>query len=157
LGEDTNMEKNGELKMTRKLSEIILEMIKPYHKGSSKHIESLVSLAATSWNMTMVSQEEATKTKAKILNICQGDIEQIQTIEALIVKFMMVKLEQYSHDNRFIINYQVDTSCEPPSLNIASVPFGDGALRDSGGKINVGRNDPCPCGSGKKYKKCCGE
>ncbi|ADQ13578.1 anaerobic sulfatase maturase [Halanaerobium hydrogeniformans] len=22
-------------------------------------------------------------------------------------------------------------------------------------KWNVGRNDPCPCGSGKKYKKCC--
>ena len=21
---------------------------------------------------------------------------------------------------------------------------------------SVGRNDPCPCGSGKKYKKCCG-
>ena len=21
---------------------------------------------------------------------------------------------------------------------------------------NVGRNDPCPCGSGRKYKKCCG-
>ncbi|MGD2074999.1 MAG: SEC-C metal-binding domain-containing protein [Gammaproteobacteria bacterium] len=19
----------------------------------------------------------------------------------------------------------------------------------------MGRNDPCPCGSGKKYKKCC--
>ena len=24
------------------------------------------------------------------------------------------------------------------------------------GKVKVGRNDPCPCGSGKKYKKCCG-
>ena len=24
-----------------------------------------------------------------------------------------------------------------------------------GGTV-VGRNDPCPCGSGKKYKKCCG-
>lgn len=23
-------------------------------------------------------------------------------------------------------------------------------------KINIGRNDPCPCQSGKKYKKCCG-
>ena len=22
---------------------------------------------------------------------------------------------------------------------------------------NVGRNDPCPCGSGKKFKKCCGK
>nr|WP_246516611.1 SEC-C metal-binding domain-containing protein [Salicibibacter cibarius] len=20
----------------------------------------------------------------------------------------------------------------------------------------IGRNDPCPCGSGKKHKKCCG-
>jgi SEC-C motif domain protein len=20
----------------------------------------------------------------------------------------------------------------------------------------AGRNDPCPCGSGKKYKRCCG-
>jgi preprotein translocase subunit SecA len=24
------------------------------------------------------------------------------------------------------------------------------------GSAKVGRNDPCPCGSGKKYKKCCG-
>lgn len=22
--------------------------------------------------------------------------------------------------------------------------------------VGIGRNDPCPCGSGKKYKKCCG-
>ncbi|MBQ4048230.1 MAG: preprotein translocase subunit SecA [Clostridia bacterium] len=36
---------------------------------------------------------------------------------------------------------------------------GDGTLKkkptvNKGAK--VGRNDPCPCGSGKKYKKCCG-
>jgi uncharacterized protein YecA (UPF0149 family) len=24
-------------------------------------------------------------------------------------------------------------------------------------KSKAGRNDPCPCGSGKKYKKCCGK
>jgi hypothetical protein len=22
-------------------------------------------------------------------------------------------------------------------------------------EANLGRNDPCPCGSGKKYKQCC--
>ena len=22
-------------------------------------------------------------------------------------------------------------------------------------RVKIGRNDPCPCGSGKKYKKCC--
>jgi len=30
-----------------------------------------------------------------------------------------------------------------------------GAEKAAGGK-KVGRNEPCPCGSGKKYKKCCG-
>ena len=24
------------------------------------------------------------------------------------------------------------------------------------GAAKVGRNEPCPCGSGKKYKRCCG-
>ena len=27
---------------------------------------------------------------------------------------------------------------------------------EDGSVMKVGRNDPCPCGSGKKYKKCCG-
>jgi uncharacterized protein YecA (UPF0149 family) len=32
-----------------------------------------------------------------------------------------------------------------------SVPEGCEVVR----RIRVGRNDSCPCGSGKKYKKCC--
>ena len=39
------------------------------------------------------------------------------------------------------------------------IPGDDGAAPGSGTVVNkekVGRNDPCPCGSGKKYKKCCG-
>jgi preprotein translocase subunit SecA len=36
---------------------------------------------------------------------------------------------------------------------------GDGSLSGQQEKKDkkVGRNDPCPCGSGKKYKKCCGK
>ncbi|MGS6556481.1 SEC-C metal-binding domain-containing protein, partial [Escherichia coli] len=26
-----------------------------------------------------------------------------------------------------------------------------------GTRPQFGRNDPCPCGSGKKFKKCCGQ
>ncbi len=35
----------------------------------------------------------------------------------------------------------------------------DGTLKNTGvrAKKKVGRNDPCPCGSGKKYKHCCGK
>ena len=37
------------------------------------------------------------------------------------------------------------------------VPIAAQAVAGSGtNRIRIGRNDPCPCGSGKKYKKCCG-
>ena len=35
----------------------------------------------------------------------------------------------------------------------------DGQVNPKGTPVQVskvGRNDPCPCGSGQKYKKCCG-
>jgi preprotein translocase subunit SecA len=38
------------------------------------------------------------------------------------------------------------------SLRPAAAPAVTAAPR-----AKVGRNDPCPCGSGKKYKKCCGQ
>jgi len=45
-------------------------------------------------------------------------------------------------------------------LPVGGIPWKD-ADRDqqktqaSPRHAKVGRNDPCPCGSGKKYKKCC--
>jgi preprotein translocase subunit SecA len=36
----------------------------------------------------------------------------------------------------------------------SSAPKGPSAPKRP--NANVGRNDPCPCGSGKKYKQCCG-
>ena len=45
-----------------------------------------------------------------------------------------------------------------PMAQLAAVGAGDRRkqpLRAAGKK--VGRNDPCPCGSGKKFKKCCGK
>ena len=48
----------------------------------------------------------------------------------------------------------------------AAIELVDGKLSPKEGGINktivnespkVGRNDPCPCGSGKKYKNCCGK
>jgi len=34
--------------------------------------------------------------------------------------------------------------------------FDKNAVRSPRTVIHVGRNDPCICGSGKKFKKCCG-
>ncbi|WP_338164025.1 YchJ family metal-binding protein [Vibrio sp. 10N] len=42
----------------------------------------------------------------------------------------------------FYVDGEIDDSIPPKPLTAESV--------------KVGRNDPCPCGSGKKHKKCCG-
>lgn len=43
----------------------------------------------------------------------------------------------------------------PPDLQDLEVALA--ALREPNAPpaIRVGRNDPCPCGSGRKFKKCC--
>jgi preprotein translocase subunit SecA len=44
-----------------------------------------------------------------------------------------------------------------PAPRSAGPVMGAGASAVAPGKIGkVGRNDPCPCGSGKKYKRCHG-
>jgi len=46
------------------------------------------------------------------------------------------------------------------AVNTDSVPLSDDINKPESYKRDekkVGRNDPCPCGSGKKYKKCCGQ
>jgi len=35
-------------------------------------------------------------------------------------------------------------------------PIPDVPVEKASSNRPAGRNDPCPCGSGKKYKKCCG-
>ncbi len=42
----------------------------------------------------------------------------------------------------------------PPGMELPQAPKPIAPIRNDGPK--VGRNDPCPCGSGRKYKKCCG-
>jgi len=41
-----------------------------------------------------------------------------------------------------------------PATSLASAQPASGELFER--QVKVGRNEPCPCGSGKKYKKCCG-
>lgn len=41
------------------------------------------------------------------------------------------------------------------AIHEALASRGDSTHQSAGRGEKVGRNDPCPCGSGKKYKKCC--
>jgi len=43
-----------------------------------------------------------------------------------------------------------------PMAKVAANRGGTSKQRAKVGGKKIGRNDPCPCGSGKKYKHCCG-
>lgn len=57
--------------------------------------------------------------------------------------------------DRSFLDEEEDGGGEPAS--IASTQSADGTQTQQAVAVpRAGRNDPCPCGSGKKYKKCCG-
>ena len=54
---------------------------------------------------------------------------------------------------------QAQAQAKPKAAEHSVRAAADAAAKQSsggGGTMTVGRNEPCPCGSGKKYKKCCG-
>jgi preprotein translocase subunit SecA len=64
---------------------------------------------------------------------------------------------------RILFTIHVDPEKEAPKRERVLDPGenvgGDGSIKPSprrNADKKVGRNDPCPCGSGKKYKKCHG-
>ena len=65
-------------------------------------------------------------------------------------------------DDIVSLMYRVNVVREQPPqpedrLKNATVNHGESISKSPQAKKNtVGRNDPCPCGSGKKYKNCCG-
>jgi preprotein translocase subunit SecA len=65
----------------------------------------------------------------------------IYSIKEDVVRFVMrVRVVERPEERKMIVNQGEEAEKKP-------VKVGD----------KIGRNDPCPCGSGKKYKKCCGQ
>ncbi|MDE6093059.1 MAG: preprotein translocase subunit SecA [Ruminococcus sp.] len=65
--------------------------------------------------------------------------------EDTIRMLLTVKLQQNQAPQR-------EQVAKPDAPNAGA---GDGSFSESAKSNKIGDNDPCPCGSGKKYKKCC--
>ncbi len=63
---------------------------------------------------------------------------------------------------KILLTFTLPNANKPPERhdnNAPSTSSGDGyapEIKTVRNTEKIGRNDPCPCGSGKKYKKCCG-
>jgi hypothetical protein len=84
----------------------------------------------------------------------QLEIDELELIEAFMDHIALL------HNNTkewFLKGYSPnELSMARNRNNTVRLPTGRGEVIDFASGKKVGRNDPCPCGSGKKFKKCCG-
>lgn len=58
---------------------------------------------------------------------------------------------------RFKVNIEKIQQPQPPTILANAMPVDKASKTIKNTQRKIGRNDPCPCGSGKKYKDCCGK
>jgi SEC-C motif domain protein len=80
----------------------------------------------------------------------QSDWQGLEVVEAVdnVVEFCA----RYKDKKGQLIEHRERSKFEPKDGSWIYVDGSTPTLRSS---AKTGRNDPCPCGSGKKYKKCC--
>jgi len=90
---------------------------------------------------------------SKLKNI--DDIEAINTQE---INWLALKVEGFSENEvTFMAYYKEDKQIHVMKERSFFI-MEDGVLKYDSGQMletQISRNEPCPCGSGKKYKKCC--
>ena len=116
-----------------------------------KNIESTV--ARTILKVVVQPQQDQTKPVKQDLEYQSPDPNQIGDIqkdEELINQANLVEKQEKTADVTTVIRQGktvYDRMSESQQRTVSQVKKSS----------KVGRNDPCPCGSGKKYKKCCGK
>ncbi len=106
-------------------------------------------------------KREAFELFAQMLDLIRNDVvRMVMTVRVQSQEEIAAAEEQMSHPHLENVHYQhrdFNPALAPEEL---LAPGGDDqqgqAQLPGGGMVKVGRNDPCPCGSGKKYKHCHG-
>ncbi len=73
------------------------------------------------------------------------------------VHFIREDTVRRMYQARINIPQQRKEVAEPKETNLEQAKAAGGPSGPKRVQKQVGRNDPCPCGSGKKYKNCCGK
>lgn len=88
-----------------------------------------------------------------------ADYEAVETLPIIKEAYERESVDLSIVGDLSMVEYELGLREEPPQVQL----FADESLDDSNDQFSktvqenfkIGRNDPCPCGSGKKYKKCC--
>ena len=117
--------------------------------GSVEQMDRAFVFGQLCWSLALLPEEESEETLGNMrqhLNITDEEFEEFQ--DSVVVPMVQRHYELFPHMHGLD---SMDTSSG------ASIPEADVSTPASGEKyLGTGRNAPCPCNSGKKYKRCCG-
>ncbi|MDD3064766.1 MAG: SEC-C metal-binding domain-containing protein, partial [Endomicrobiaceae bacterium] len=161
------------------LKEILIEKIKEaYEKRKEQltpellgHIERMVLLQMidTAWKDNLYELDQLKKGIGFRAYAQKDPKIEYQKESFILFDNMMKRIREATIE--YVFKVQVNIAPKPVFNQQKMVEEKNDTAADSGkeknnagngGKISakdikkIGRNDPCPCGSGKKYKKCCG-
>ncbi len=118
--------------------------------GSYEQVDKAMKVAQFCWNLATLPEESRDAFLANLRSAMPMDDEEFEDFRQSILEPMVRRHHQMfpglgqNGPGRPGPRWSVT-----PELPSEPEPTGQSSER-------VGRNDPCPCGSGRKYKKCCG-
>ncbi len=97
--------------------------------------QPLLAGLKTRWQQVTVPNQFVEEPLTDILGLFRF----VPVVDVVTGSFVPRAVAQYAHMGRSITTVLAERDTDAPATH----------------GVRVGRNDPCPCGSGKKYKKCC--
>ena len=107
-------------------------------------------IASLMYHVSIITPEQQQEAAAKQAAAQQPDAQEAPASEQDKAKMEAIIKKQKSQLQDHLQNAQASHGDEVSAAEVKKKP-----VTKDGKK--VGRNDPCPCGSGKKYKNCCGK
>jgi len=118
--------------------------------GSSEQIQRALTLSQLCWNLAITPEEKRDEFLANMQPTLKLDDGEFQEFKRTVVTPMIRR-----HQEMFPAMQRKGAA--GPSHPVPSLTIPPSAPRRPVKKYaGTGRNEPCPCGSGKKYKVCCG-
>ena len=120
--------------------------------------EKSISLRVIDKNwMAQLDAMEALKEGVGLRGYAQSNPLQVYALEGFQMFDNMLATISEEISN-FLLNAEVRQNTEREEIKNIKTNDGKETIKKKPKKVEekIGRNDPCPCGSGKKYKNCCG-
>lgn len=117
--------------------------------GSLEQMNNAFSLAQLCWNLAVVPDEQRDEAVAKMQATLKMDGDQFDAFRRSVIEPMIRR-----HQDMFPRLHQ--RGSKDPSM-VAPLSGVEPTVPARAEKYpGTGRNAPCPCNSGRKYKRCCG-